>query len=94
MERSESFIEKITATIGVVFASEIYKENLSHAEFLQKIIDVNRLRVSIGKNGGMNIVCHSSSLDTYRDDAGKILLVDTDEMNLRGREYNNGISSD
>ncbi len=82
VERSESFIEKITATIGVVFASEIYKENLSHAEFLQKIIDVSRLRVSNGKNGGMNIVCHSSSLDTYRDDAGKILLVDTDEMNL------------
>ena len=43
VERSESFIEKITATIGVVFASEIYKENLSHAEFLQKIIDVSRL---------------------------------------------------
>jgi len=82
IEGSDSFIERTTATIGAVSASEIYAENLSHAECLRKIIDICGLRVSIGKNRGMNIVCHSSSLDASREDAGKILLVDTDEMNL------------
>ena len=82
IEESDSFIERTTATIGAVSASELYAEDLSHPEFLRKLIDVCSLRVNIGKESGMNIVCHSSSLDAGSEAAGKIILVDTDELNL------------
>jgi len=83
LERSESFIEKISATIGLTQASELYYENLTHAMLLKKMGHICRLRVRIGKSQGMNVVCSSSGIEDDSDEAVKILLVDTDDMNLK-----------
>jgi two-component system, cell cycle response regulator len=82
VEKSDTFITQMTVTIGLITASELLAEGLSYSEFLQRIMQISRLRLSIGKNRGMNLVCHTSRVDTYTEEVGKILVVDTDEMNL------------
>lgn len=82
LEQSDSFIDKITATIGLAQASEFYHENLDSDALFKRIGHVCRLRVRIGKSQGMNVVCNSSDTEDDSGEAGSILLVDTEEMNL------------
>ncbi len=83
LEQSESFVERITATIGLVRASEFYHEDHSHLQFTRKVAHISRLRVRLGKSQGMNMVCSASSTTDDSDEEGTILLVDTEEVNLK-----------
>jgi two-component system, cell cycle response regulator len=82
IEQSAAFIEKITATIGLVQSSGLYQEGLSHAVLLERMIHLSRMRVRAGKSQGMNVVCATSGDEDHGKEAGTVLLVDTDEMNL------------
>jgi len=76
---SEKFIEKITASVGVTWLDEIRDQaafSINPDEALLNIA-LKRVRIAIAK--GRNMVCDDSTLDDYREEIGKILLVDSDQ---------------
>lgn len=79
---SEKFIEKITASIGLVWLSEI-RDNAEHSgSWAEAFYNVAAMRAKIARNMGRNIVCSQSSMAEYQNDIGKILIVDSDEISV------------
>lgn len=79
---SEKFIESISASIGLVCLDEIKEKEdyVNHPD--RTLYSIAAMRVKLAQNMGRNIVCSQSSLDDYQVDIGKILLVDSDEINV------------
>ena len=80
--QSEAFIQKVTVSIGFVYMDEM-KQTIQTADYDSNYIyniALNRLRTARSK--GMNIVCSEASIDEFNSDIKKVLLVDTDDMNL------------
>lgn len=82
IEASDEFIEKITASIGIVDLNEVrqngeYYENLDELFYSTAITRVNR-----AKKNGMNTICYVSDIDDHNNKSMEILLVDTDEVNI------------
>ena len=78
---SEKFIEKVTVSIGVIYLDEIRDENTDVNNISELMYKVALMRVKIAKNMGMDIVCSNSDVEVNKVAQGKILLVDTDEIN-------------
>ncbi|MDD2619841.1 MAG: response regulator [Syntrophomonadaceae bacterium] len=78
---SEKFIEKITVSAGVVIFDEINDQQETINEPSESMYKVAMLRVKIAKNRGMNLVCSNSTLDDYREELSKILIIDDDQVN-------------
>ncbi|MBU4540172.1 response regulator [uncultured Acetobacterium sp.] len=79
---SEKFIEKITASIGLVWFDEI-RVIEDHSEKIdESFYNVAVLRAKIARNMGRNIVCSQSAMTEYQDEIGKILIVDSDEISV------------
>ncbi|MDP2843154.1 MAG: response regulator, partial [Acetobacterium sp.] len=79
---SEKFIEKITASIGLVWFDEI-RVIEDHSEKIdESFYNVAVLRAKIARNMGRNIVCSQSVMTEYQDEIGKILIVDSDEISV------------
>ena len=79
---SEKFIEKITASIGVVCFDEIREQNATYDKLDQVMFDIALMRVKYAKKIGMNIVCSDSKMEANQVNEGRILLVDSDEVNI------------
>lgn len=79
---SEKFIEKITVSIGIVGIDEIQDKINTEEEIAKLLYDTALLRVKLAKKYGMNIVSSNSSEDILTNDSGKILIVDTDYVNV------------
>lgn len=84
IEKSEAVLRPITVSIGFVAIDErpeaIIESGEAHADYL---IKVAKIRETIARKRGGNMVCSASSADA--DDLntlGKVLIVDTDEVNL------------
>lgn len=82
VNESSIFIEKMTVSIGIVKSQEIDAEVSSSDYYFNKILNIAKLRVRIAKNRGMDIICDYSDIEEYKEDIGKILIVDNDEINL------------
>jgi diguanylate cyclase (GGDEF)-like protein len=82
VEMSNLFIAKTTVSIGVVTLEEIQDS----AGFLDRpaefATDVAMMRLKIAREMGMNLVCSNSEVMSYQDSLGKILIADTDPVNL------------
>ncbi|MBU3915827.1 diguanylate cyclase [bacterium] len=74
---SDLFIEKITVSIGLININEFYGEDPSQNPAL-KMIDVARLRSSIAKSKGANLVCSQSTISELSHLQCKILIIDSD----------------
>ncbi|HEX3033145.1 MAG TPA: response regulator [Bacillota bacterium] len=79
---SETFIEKITVSVGVICLEEIRDSNLSFGEPAELFYNTANMRVKLAKDMGMNIVCSYSAVEHYQEELGKILIVDTDAVNV------------
>ena len=79
---SDKFIEKITVSLGVVCLNEIRETDTYKNESDEVLYDTTMMRVKLAKNMGMNIVCSNSSIESYQEEIGKIMIVDTDEINI------------
>lgn len=79
---SPKFIEKITVSIGVICFDEIRAEKAYINEPEEVMYNTAIRRVKMAKDRGMNLVCSSSLLEEYQDNNGKILVVDTDRVNI------------
>lgn len=77
---SEKFIEKITASIGVLCLDEMRVTNAYINQPEEAMYKLALTRVKLAKSMGMNIVCSSSDLGEYQEEIGSILLVDTDSV--------------
>lgn len=77
---SEKFIERITASIGLVSLSEIREKDEYTEKLDEAFYSVVAMRVKIARNMGKNIVCSQASMAEYQDEIGKILIVDSDEI--------------
>ncbi|MEL7659330.1 response regulator [Acetobacterium wieringae] len=79
---SEKFIEKITASIGLVWLGEIRATEEHSGKLDEVFYNVAVMRAKLARNMGRNIVCDQSLLAEYQDEIGKILVVDTDEISV------------
>jgi len=80
---SESFIEQISVSIGLVHIDEFDEFRMTLEENVSMIYNVAMRRISIAKKRGTNTICFESAV--YEEDTilGKILIIDTDELNIR-----------
>ncbi|WP_186840805.1 diguanylate cyclase domain-containing protein [Acetobacterium fimetarium] len=76
---SEKFIEKITASIGVTWFDDIRDNDEFSVNPDEALYNIALRRVRIARSKGQNMVCGHSALDDYREEIGKILLVDSDQ---------------
>ncbi|MDD4503393.1 MAG: response regulator, partial [Clostridiaceae bacterium] len=79
---SEKFIEKTTVSIGLICTDEVRKEQEYSNQLAEAMYNIALMRVKLAKGKGMNIVCNNSSVVNYQNEIGKILIVDTDELNI------------
>lgn len=79
---SEKFIEKVTASIGLAWLSEIREKAEYHGKLDEAFYNVVAMRTKIARNMGRNIVCSQSSITEYTEDIGKILIADSDEISV------------
>jgi len=79
---SKIFIEKITVSIGVVCMEELSGKSLLVNEPHKAMYEIAMMRLKLAKNKGMNTVCSSSSVENYQDEIGRILIIDTDDVNV------------
>ncbi|WP_286947944.1 response regulator [Acetobacterium sp. UBA5834] len=79
---SEKFIEKITASIGLVSLDEIREADNFTAKLDEEFYNVAAMRVRIARDMGRNMVCCESSMTRYQHSIGKILVVDSDEITV------------
>lgn len=79
---SEKFIEKMTASLGVVCLDEIIERDAYSNNPDELLFNTALTRVRLARNMGKNIVCGSSSAQDSHESAGEILLVDSDEINI------------
>lgn len=79
---SEKYIEKITVSIGLACLEEINDRigRETAADIL--LYDMALLRVKLAKRIGANRVCSNSSAEDDKEEQGRILIVDTDEINM------------
>lgn len=82
IESSGKSIETITASIGLSWLNEVKDINFNSRNTDSVLYNIASMRTKIAINKGRNMVCNSSSLDEYQDEAGKILIVDSDEINI------------
>lgn len=79
---SRKYIESITISLGVVFTNEIKDHEGFEKHLFEIIYELAMLRVRLAHNRGKNIVCSSSHVGEYRDSAGTVMVVDTDDVNI------------
>ncbi|MDF2612385.1 MAG: diguanylate cyclase protein [Clostridia bacterium] len=79
---SVKFIEKLTVSIGVLCLDELKEQNEYIGDPSEMMYNVAMMRVKLAKSMGMNIVCSSSSVVSYQEEIGKILIIDTDPVNM------------
>lgn len=80
--KSEKYIERITMSVGVVDLAEIKKHDRFDKHPFEILYELAMLRVRLARNRGKNIVCSHSDVENYQEKIGKILVVDTDEVNI------------
>jgi len=79
---SEKFIETITVSLGVVCLNEIKNvENYEKHPF-EMLYELSMLRVRLAQTRGRNMVCSNSDVVEYKESPGKVLVVDTDDVNI------------
>lgn len=79
---SESFIENITVSIGLLLLDEIKDIVQESEDFSNYIYNIALNRLRTARNKGMNIVCSESSIDDYNSNFKKVLIADTDTMSV------------
>jgi diguanylate cyclase (GGDEF)-like protein len=79
---SKSYIQDVTVSIGVVFHNEIEFIKRHNEHPFEVVYQIARLRAKLASTKGKNLVCFDSGIDYYKESSGKIMIVDTDEVNL------------
>lgn len=79
---SEKYIEKITVSIGIASLEEVNDSTNQLTSADELLYETALLRVKLAKRIGTNAVCSSSSAKDYKEELGRILIVDADEINI------------
>lgn len=79
---SQGYIESVTLSMGVVFFDEIKFHEKYEKQPFEVVYELAMLRVKLASTRGKNMVCSNSYVEDYKENLGKILIVDTDEVNL------------
>lgn len=79
---SELFIESITVSLGVVSINDIKTQGSFEKHPFEVMYELALLRGRLAQNRGKNMVCSSSDVEDYKESLGKVLVVDTDDVNV------------
>lgn len=79
---STSYIQPVTLSLGVVFFEEIQNLDSYAKHPFEVAFELAKLRAKLAGAKGKNLVCSVSEVADYKESLGKILIVDTDEINL------------
>ena len=79
---SDRFIERTTVSLGVVCLNEISENDTLKNDADEVLYNTSILRVKLANDIGMDTVCSNSSIERYQEEFKKILIVDTDEINI------------
>ena len=80
--RSTMFIEPTTVSIGVVHASQTPESGSSPSELIHFFHATAGLRLRIARKKGADYVCAESSGNEWDETSGKVLLIDTEKVNI------------
>jgi len=80
--QSEAFAKKITVSIAIASLNELELYLLDPHDVSNRMIRILENRLVIAKQKGKNIVCSESNVELFEDKLGKLLIVDTDELNI------------
>ncbi|MEE8336291.1 MAG: response regulator [Candidatus Neomarinimicrobiota bacterium] len=86
-EQSEIFIRKMTVSIGGVSQKD-FNDLDKNKNIVSIILGAARMRVNHARQSGMNRVTFESEIDPLKSLTGKVLVVDTDKLNLDIIKYN------
>ncbi|MCK4818152.1 diguanylate cyclase [bacterium] len=81
ISQSQIYLHPTTVSIGVSNINEFSELHLSPNELKESFLKIALMRLQIAKNRGMNIVCHESDIQDYSESIGKVLIIETDELN-------------
>lgn len=82
VSKSKIYIQDITLSIGVVFFDEIQSLKSYSKHPFEVIYELAKIRVKLANARGKNMVCSDSEVIDYKESPGKIMIVDTDKVNL------------
>lgn len=83
IEKSAKFIEPLTVSVGLATANEFLTNDGEPSGGLDYLFEIAESRVQLAKKLGMNRVCHTSEQLAAKEIVAKILLADTDMMNIK-----------
>lgn len=81
VEKSKSFIEPVTVSIGMVSVAEIRSAVGDPAEAGDTLTELGVRRLRIARKRGGNTICLSSEVDSESEARAQILVVDDDAVN-------------
>ena len=79
---SNAFIERTTVSIGVSCLDEITDRSSSSEDLFDQMSEIALYRLSLAENAGKDTVCNESEIIGFKEKEGKVLIVDTDEINI------------
>lgn len=82
VSNSDAFLTPITVSIGVVFPDELDLDAITFEITMEHYIKNAGKRTQTAKKLGKNIVCYSGELTQDTDSPSKVLIVDSDPVNL------------
>jgi len=82
IERSAKFIEPLTVSVGLATANELLTNEGELSGGLDYLFEIAESRVQLAKKLGMNRVCHASEFIDDPETVAKVLLADTDMLNI------------
>lgn len=82
VDGSGIFIDHITISAGLVHVEEFYEKDIDPGTLSVLMTEVAKIRVRNAQIMGTNLVCAMSLINDLDIEKKKILIVDTDELNL------------
>ncbi|MBF4692363.1 oxygen-binding di-iron domain-containing protein [Fusibacter ferrireducens] len=82
IELSENFLGKLTVSIGAAFAEELELDAISYELTIKNYMEQALNRLRIAKMRGKNYFCYTGGVQQESNQTQKILLVDSDIINL------------
>jgi len=79
---SDVYLTPVTLAMGLVLYQEIFDPLMVPEESARHIQESGLMKIRIAKKSGVNMVYDQVTVEEFRDYEGRILLVDTDTMNI------------
>ncbi|MFC1747132.1 response regulator, partial [Candidatus Neomarinimicrobiota bacterium] len=82
LTKTEVFITPLEISIGMVHLDEFRDSDDIGVKLVARFSRLAGMRAGIARKRGKNQICAKSALDEYKQVSGRIMVIDTDELNV------------